>query len=264
VTRPLLEVQISVDYPGRPGTLENVAVQIAEGEILGLAGESGAGKSTIALAILGLLPMRGGRARGQILFSGGDLLSRKEKELRRIRGREISLVLQSPMSALNPALRLDTQFREAWRAHSSLPWRKARPEIVDLLRQMGLPAEGEFLSRYPAQMSVGQAQRAVIAMAAMHRPRLILADEPTSALDPASRSEIIELFRRQRRDHGTAILYISHDLESMYELCDRVCVLRKGGKVESASNTPSELSAAAEAISSASWPLPESASRVMD
>jgi peptide/nickel transport system ATP-binding protein len=238
MSAPLLSVRISVDYPEKPGALEDVAFEIEEGEIFGLAGPSGAGKSTIALAILRLLEMRGGRVRGRILFGGSDLMVCRERDLRRIRGREIALVLQSPIAALNPALRLETQFREAWRAHSAVPWAEAKPAVGALLCRMALPEDDAFLRRYPRQMSVGQAQRVVIAMAVLHKPRLLIADEPSSALDAASRAEILDLFRRLNREQGTAILYISHDLSSMAELCHRSAVLHPGGLVTLASCAP--------------------------
>ena len=231
MSAPLLSVRISVDYPERPGALENVAFDIAEGEIFGLAGESGAGKSTIALAIPRLLEMRGGRVRGRILFGGRDLMECRERDLCRIRGREIALVLQSPIAALNPALRLETQLREAWCVHSAVPWAEAKPAVRALLRRMALPEDDGFLRRYPRQMSVGQAQRVVIAMAVLHNPRLLIADEPSSALDAASRAEILHLFRRLNGEQGTAILYISHDLPSIAELCHRSAVLQPGGLV---------------------------------
>jgi peptide/nickel transport system ATP-binding protein len=231
MSQPLLSVRISVDYPGRRDVLKDVAFEVSRGEIFGLSGESGAGKSTIALAVPGLVGMRGGTVRGEILFDGKDLVRANEKELRRIRGREISLVLQSPVAALNPALRLQTQFREAWCAHSGIAWKDARPDVRSLLSRMGLPGDEEFLTRYPAQMSIGQAQRVVIAMAVLHKPKLIIADEPTSALDAASRAEILSLFRRLNSTHGTTILYISHDLDSMSQLCDRVGQLEPGGSI---------------------------------
>jgi len=238
---PLLSVRISVDYPDKPRTLDDVAFDIAEGEIFGLAGESGVGKSTVALAIPRLLEMRGGRVRGRILFAGRDLVACRERELRRIRGRELALVLQSPLSALNPALRIETQFREAWRAHSAVSWSETKPAVRDLLCRMGLPREDAFLRKYPSQLSVGQAQRVVIAMAVLHRPRLIIADEPTSALDPGSRGEILDLFRRLNREHGTAILYISHDLASMAELCHRSALLSPYcGRIQMSSSTITE------------------------
>jgi ABC-type glutathione transport system ATPase component len=219
----LLDVHISVDYPNRPNVLHDVRFTIARGEIAGLIGASGAGKSTIALAIMRLVELRGGRVRGRILFDGRDLLSLGHAALRRIRGREIGLVLQSPVTALNPALKLETQFREVWRAHSPEPWREARSSIIDLLARMGLPATGpEFLRRHPRELSVGQAQRVAIAMAVMHRPQLLIADEPTSALDPDSRAGILDLFEFLNRDLNVSILYVSHDIPSVDRLCHRI------------------------------------------
>ena len=229
---PLLSVRISVDYPGKPGALQDVAFEIGEGEAYGLAGSSGSGKSTIALSILRLIELRGGRVRGSIQFQGRDLLRLGERQLRQLRGREIALVMQSPASALNPVLRLETQLREAWEVHGQDSWRHVRPEIQALLRRIGLPDDDSFLRRYPSQVSVGQAQRVVIAMAVLHRPRLIVADEPTSALDPASRREVLELLRSLTRDCQAAILYISHDLASMEALCTRTGLLREGRLVE--------------------------------
>ena len=151
-----------------------------------------------------------------------------EREMRRLRGRDISLVMQSPTAALNPVLRLETHLREAWCVHSSTPWRAARPVAKTLLRRLGLSDDDAFLRRYPGQLSVGQAQRVVVAMAMLHRPKLILADEPTSALDPASREECLDLFRQINREFGSAILFISHDMPSMNQLCHRIAVLHDG------------------------------------
>ena len=223
---PLLEVHISVDYPNRPDVLRDVRFTLARGEIAGLIGASGAGKSTIALAIMRLVELRGGRVRGRILFDGRDLMTLDQAALRRIRGRKIGLVLQSPVTALNPALKLETQLREVWRAHSSQPWREARATIVDILARMGLPAAcPEFLRRHPRELSVGQAQRVAIAMAVMHRPQLLIADEPTSALDPGSRAGILDLFESLNRDLHVSILYVSHDIPSVDRLCHRIVEL---------------------------------------
>jgi peptide/nickel transport system ATP-binding protein len=227
----LLSVDLSVDYRTKPGALEGVRFEIEAGEAFGLVGESGSGKSTIALALLRLLEMRGGRARGSLVFEGRDLLRLKERELRRIRGRRMAMVPQSPVAALNPALRLEAQLREAWTLHADASWREARPQVRDLLARMGLPADNAFLRRYPHEVSVGQAQRVLIAMAVLHRPALLIADEPTSALDPVSAREILALFARLNRQYSMAILYISHDLASVDALCTSVAVLA-GGRCE--------------------------------
>lgn len=225
---PLLDAEISADYPGRPRVLESVRLTIGPGEIVGLLGESGSGKSTVALALMRLLELRGGAVRGSIRFAGRELMGCGREELRRLRGRDMALVFQSPLAALNPALRLETQLREVWRAHSAERWSAVRPRVEGLLERMGLPAEAAFLRRYPRQLSVGQAQRVAIAMAVMHRPRLLIADEATSALDPASRDGILDLFERLNRELGISILYISHDLASVARLCGTAGVLESG------------------------------------
>lgn len=237
MSSPLLSVDLSVDYRTKPGALEGVRFDIEAGEAFGLVGESGSGKSTIALALLHLLDMRGGRARGALLFEGRDLLALKERELRRIRGSRMAMVPQSPVAALNPALRLEAHLREAWALHAPAPWREARPHVCDLMAEMGLPADDAFLRRYPHQVSVGQAQRVLIAMAVLHRPALLIADEPTSALDPVSAREILALFARLNRQNSMAMLYISHDLASVDALCSRVGVL-DGGRCEIRSLRP--------------------------
>jgi ABC-type glutathione transport system ATPase component len=228
----LLEVDITVDYPGKPGALAGVRFEVRRGEIFGLVGESGSGKSTMALALLRLLDLRGGSARGSIRFAGRELMTCRERELRRLRGREIAFVPQSPVSALNPVLRLETHLREAWQAHRNESWREGLPHVRDLMGQMGLPPDAEFLRRYPHQVSVGQAQRILVTMAALHKPRLLIADEPTSALDPSSRGEILDLFGRLQSLWGVAILYISHDIASVAALADTAGVLDGGRLVE--------------------------------
>lgn len=229
---PLLRMRISARYPGAAPVLENVELAIPEGEILGLVGRSGEGKSTIALAILRLLSIKGGLVSGEIHFRGKELLTISEPEMRRIRGREIALVPQSPIASLNPALTLGAQFREAWRAHSSAPFAQFEPRLAELLESVSLPPEPEFLRRYPGELSVGLAQRVLIAMALVHNPALILADEPTSALDMITQAEILQLLAELNRKLKTAILYISHDLVSVATLCHQVAILNGGRIVE--------------------------------
>jgi len=228
----LLTARLTVDYPNKPGILRDVEFEIAEGEILGLVGESGSGKSTIALALLRLLDHKGGKVGGEILFDGRDLVKLKEKEMRKIRGHEMALVLQSPLSSLNPVLKIGTQLAEAWRAHNPGDAKRWKEEALGLFSLVNLPAEPGFLDRYPRQLSVGQAQRVLIAMSILHKPRLLIADEPTSALDAITQSEILELFRRLNRQLNMAMLFISHDLLSVASLCSRIAILQRGQIIE--------------------------------
>jgi peptide/nickel transport system ATP-binding protein len=227
---PLLQLRLSVGYHGKPDVLRNVSFELAEGEMLGLVGRSGEGKSTIALSILGLLGLKGGRADGQILYRGENLLQLKQHRMRELRGKAIGLVPQSPLSALNPNLRLGAQLEEAWRAHEC-----GKPDWKPLLESVSLPAEIAFLRQFPRNLSVGMAQRFLIALAILHRPALLLADEPTSALDTITQAEILSLFARLNREQGIAMLYISHDLASVASLCHRVAILLRGEIVECAS-----------------------------
>ncbi|MGC1453001.1 MAG: ABC transporter ATP-binding protein [Candidatus Sulfotelmatobacter sp.] len=228
----LLAAHVSLRFGERPAVLRDVQLEIRRGEVLGLVGQSGSGKSTLAMAILGLLDRKKASAQGVIEFDGRDLLTLRERELRGLRGRKIALVLQSPLSSLNPALKIRTQLWEAWRAHASGPAADGDGAIGSALESVSLPASDEFLRKYPSQMSVGQAQRVLIAMAVMHRPALLIADEATSALDVITQSEILALFRELNRSSGMAILYISHDLASVAGICDRIAILHEGQIVE--------------------------------
>ena len=228
----LLSADLSVDYANKPQTLKNVSLRVKPGEVLGLVGESGSGKSTIALAILRLLDQKAGKASGRIVFRGRDLMLAPEKEMQRIRGREIGLVLQSPIASLNPALRIGMQLAEAWRAHARGTAGDLAAAIDRALARAGLPADGEFCRCYPSQISVGQAQRVLIAIAVMHSPALLIADEPTSALDVVTQSEILKMFAALNRDMGSAVLYISHDLQSVASICHRIAILKAGELVE--------------------------------
>ena len=227
----LLDAVLTVDYRGRLQALRDVRLSVSPGEILGLAGESGSGKSTVALALMNLVGRRGGAVHGRVLWRGSDLLAAGERDLRRVRGREIALMLQNPMAALNPRLRLATQFREAWLAHAagSGVWQE---RALDTLARLGLAADEAFLRRYPGELSIGMAQRVLLALTVLHRPKLLIADEPTSALDVITQSEVLGLFRRLRADFGMSLLIISHDLPALASVCDRITVLRSGELVE--------------------------------
>lgn len=229
---PLLRVQLDASYAGQP-VLRDVRLELEPGEVLGLVGSSGAGKSTLVLSLLGLLPWRGGSVTGEVLLRGQNLLQMPEQTLRALRGRAVGFIPQSPISALNPALSVERHFREAWRAHRRNAGDALRERIRSLLDEVQLPADRDFLCRRPAAISVGQAQRVLIALALLHEPELLVADEPTSALDPVTQTQIVELLLRLNRSHGASLLYVSHDLVSVLGLCHRIAVLEAGTIVES-------------------------------
>jgi ABC-type dipeptide/oligopeptide/nickel transport system ATPase component len=229
----LLSLNVSVDYPSKKDVLRKVTLHIAPGEILGLVGESGSGKSTLSLAILGLLNLKGASAAGHIIFKNRDLLTLPQRDLRQLRGKEIALVLQSPHSALNPALKVGTQLSEAWEAHASGSRETCRRAILSTLEMVSLPDGELLLTRRPGELSVGQAQRILIALAILHRPALLIADEPTSALDMITQSEILRLFARLNRELNMSILFISHDLLAVASVCHRIAILKSGELVES-------------------------------
>lgn len=228
---PLLETRLSVRYRDTM-VLRELALAIEPGEIVGLAGQSGSGKSTLALALLRLLRWKGATAEGSLRLEGRELLQAPEKEWRAIRGRKIALVMQSAESALNPALRLRAQLRLAWEIHAG-EWKETGlPRARQLFADCGLPGGEEFLDRLPAQISIGQAQRVLIAMALLHRPALLVADEITSALDMLTQHEVLQTLRAINQTCGTAILFVSHDLLALRSLCSRIAILAAGSIVE--------------------------------
>lgn len=232
MSKYLLNVDISAGYGAR-SILSNLNFSVSPGERLGLIGTSGAGKSTLLLALLGLLPWRGGWARGEVRLDGVNLLELREREARKIRGRAVALVPQSPLSALNSALSLEIHFKEAWRAHEATDGRRLAQRTEALLRRVQLPTDAAFLKRKPGQISVGQAQRCALALALLHRPALLIADEPTSALDPSTQVEVLQLLRDISEQDGTALVFVSHDLLSTFRLCERLALLHNGHIQES-------------------------------
>jgi len=229
---PLLSLRISVSYPGRREVLRDLQLELNKGEILGLVGQSGCGKSTLALAILKLLHLKRGKAEGSILFNGRELMTLPEHEMRSLRGKEIALVLQSPLSSLNPALRLRKQLEEAWFVHHKSSREECARALLGMLAEVTLPTNLDFLHKYPSELSVGQAQRVLIGMAVLHRPAILIADEPTSALDIITQAEILQLFSTLSSKLGIGILYISHDLLSVATISHRVAVMEQGQIVE--------------------------------
>jgi ABC-type dipeptide/oligopeptide/nickel transport system ATPase component len=229
---PILSVRLSVSYAAKQKVLNDLSLEIFPGEILALVGQSGCGKSTLALAILKLLYLKKAGAEGSIVFRGRELMGLSEREMRAIRGKDISLVLQSPLSALNPALRIGKQLEEAWQVHRKTKGTECSTAIASALENVSLPSDTSFLRRFPSELSVGQAQRVLIAMAVLHRPALLIADEPTSALDIVTQAEVLQLFSDLSRKLGTSILYISHDLLSVSTISQRVAVMHQGEIVE--------------------------------
>jgi peptide/nickel transport system ATP-binding protein len=220
-----------------------VSFKLDEGEVLGLVGESGSGKSVTALAILGLL---GGSAQisGQILWQPTgeaarvDLLQESANGLRRRRGREIAMIFQEPMTALNPVMSIGRQVAECAEAHmSSWTGREAKRRAIAALESVAIPEAARRYGDFPHQFSGGQRQRIMIAMALMNRPRLLIADEPTTALDVTVQAQVLELLRELQRQHGLAMLFISHDLAVVGEVAGRIAVMRAGEVVETGPST---------------------------
>ncbi len=234
----LLELdRLSVTVPGPHGpvaAVREVSLTIERGEMLGLVGESGAGKSLTAFAVPRLLPSGARISGGRILLDGEDLLALGEPQMRRIRGRRVAMVFQEPMTALNPAFTIGFQVAEAVRAHESVSRREARAKARRLLDRVALYDAGRRLGAYPHELSGGERQRVVIAMALACRPDLLLADEPTTALDVTVQAQILELLRSLRDELGLAVLLITHDLAVIAETCERVLVMYAGEIVEEA------------------------------
>ncbi len=217
---------------GRVPVVDDVDLTVARGEALALVGESGCGKSMTALSVLRIVPKPGRVAAGRVLLDGRDLLPLPVPELRRIRGRDIGMIFQEPMTSLNPVVTVGWQIREAIRLHERVSVAEARRRSLGLFEQVGIPDPAARLDAYPHQLSGGMKQRVMIAMALAARPKLLIADEPTTALDVTIQAQILELLARLRAELGTAILLITHDFGIVNELADRVAVMYAGRIVE--------------------------------
>jgi peptide/nickel transport system ATP-binding protein len=213
--------------------VDGVSFDVEPGQTIGLVGESGCGKSVTSLAILGLLPKRGNQVRGSVRFGGRELLKLSDAELRGIRGREIAMVFQDPMTSLNPVLTIGRQITEVLRRHFGLKGAEAHREAMALLDAVGIPAAGRRVRDYPHQLSGGMRQRAMIAMALACQPKLLIADEPTTALDVTIQAQILDLLRALIAERDTALLLITHDLGVVAGMCETVHVMYAGRFVES-------------------------------
>ncbi|HEX2024475.1 MAG TPA: ABC transporter ATP-binding protein, partial [Acidimicrobiales bacterium] len=228
------DLRVHFDTPeGVVKAVDGVSWSLRAGETLGMVGESGSGKSVSALAIMGLLPVPpAGFPSGHVHYGGRDLLAAGEKELRHIRGNEISMIFQDPLTSLNPVFRVGSQVAEALRAHENVGRAVASRRAVDLLGEVGIPDAARRADDYPHQLSGGMRQRVMIAMALALDPRVLLADEPTTALDVTVRTQIMDLLSRLQADRGTAVVLITHDLGLVAGRADRVLVMYAGRAVE--------------------------------
>jgi peptide/nickel transport system ATP-binding protein len=240
VTKKLLEVEGLITEFNRDGgnitAVAGVNFHINKGEVLGLVGESGCGKSVTSLSIMRLLKDTPGRiAGGAVRFEGADLLQLKESDMRRIRGKDMAMIFQEPMTSLNPVLRIGKQLEEPIRLHLGYSRKKAREHAIHTLKLVGIPRAEELVDDYPHQLSGGMRQRVMIAMAMSCHPKLIIADEPTTALDVTIQAQILDLMNRLKEEQDMGMLLITHDLGVVAEMCDRVVVMYAGRIVEEAS-----------------------------
>ncbi|MFM7571355.1 MAG: ABC transporter ATP-binding protein [Betaproteobacteria bacterium] len=230
--RPLLEVRhLRVEFPSRRGTLvaiDDVSLAIEPGEVLGVVGESGAGKSVTGAAIIGLIEPPGRIAAGEILLDGRRIDNLPPEAMRQVRGRQIGAVFQDPLTSLNPLYTVGRQLEETIRAHLPLDAQAARARAIELLESTGIPAAADRINHYPHQFSGGMRQRVVIALALAAQPRLVVADEPTTALDVSIQAQIISLLKRLCREQGTAVMLVTHDMGVIAETADRVAVMYAG------------------------------------
>jgi peptide/nickel transport system ATP-binding protein len=236
MTEPVLSVRnLKVEFATRHSMLhaiDGVSFDIAKGEVLGVVGESGAGKSVTGLAVIGLIDPPGRISGGEIYLSGLRIDNLPAEEMRKVRGKRIGMIFQDPLTSLNPLYRIGDQITETIRTHTSLSEAAARRRAIDLLAEVGIPAPEKRIDGYPHEFSGGMRQRVVIALAICAEPELIIADEPTTALDVSVQAQIIALIKRLGRDHGTAVMLVTHDMGVIAETCDRVAVMYSGRVAE--------------------------------
>ena len=232
MTTPLLQVKnLRIEFPTRRGTLiavDDISFDIAAGEVLGVVGESGAGKSLTGAAVIGLLEPPGRIASGEIIFNGKRIDNLPFEEIRKIRGREIGAIFQDPLTSLNPLYTIGQQLIETIKTHLPLTHTQARTRAIELLEEVGIPAADKRIDHYPHQFSGGMRQRVVISLALAANPKLIIADEPTTALDVSIQAQIITLLKKLGREHGTAVMLITNDMGVIAETADRVAVMYAG------------------------------------
>ncbi|GGD46817.1 ABC transporter ATP-binding protein [Paenibacillus nasutitermitis] len=228
-----LNVQIQTDR-GVVHAVQEASFQIGAGKILGIVGESGCGKSMTCMAVLGMLPAAAAITQGSIKLRGKELAGLADSQLRHIRGKELALVMQNPMTAFNPALTIGKQFTETLRTHQGLSRKQAEQKAIDGIGEMGLSDAGKILKQYPFELSGGMLQRIMIALSLSMKPSLLIADEPTTALDSVNRRKVMDAFRAIKEEGHTAILLVSHDLSIIGALADEVVVMKQGQILEKA------------------------------
>ncbi|MFD0050339.1 ABC transporter ATP-binding protein [Actinomycetes bacterium NPDC127524] len=236
MVNPIVEVKglktSFITDDGEIPVVNSIDFHINPGEVLGIVGESGCGKSVTSLSIMGLVDSSAGKVEGEILFKGNNLADASEAKMRKIRGNEIAMIFQEPMTSLNPVFTIGEQLTESLRIHRRWNKQKARERAADMLKLVGLARAEELLNEYPHQLSGGMRQRVMIAMAMICEPELLIADEPTTALDVTIQAQILELMKKLNRETDTAIMMITHDLGVVAEMCQRIAVMYAGRIVE--------------------------------
>ncbi|WP_408009424.1 ABC transporter ATP-binding protein [Pseudalkalibacillus sp. A8] len=236
---PVLDVKGLKTYfftdDGEVPAVDNVDFHVKRGEVLGIVGESGCGKSVTSLSVMGLVPSPPGKiVGGEILYKGEDLTKATDKRMRQIRGNDIAMIFQEPMTSLNPVYKIGNQLIEAIRLHNSWNKKKAWNRAVEIMKLVGLPRAEELMDSYPHQLSGGMRQRVMIAMAMVCEPEVLIADEPTTALDVTIQAQILDLMKRLNKETDTSIIMITHDLGVVAEMCERIVVMYAGKVIEEA------------------------------